>query len=303
MGIPRVEPRSFPARPAVLRPDVHVMAIRGTAEYPNPRAPALAWSFQLRQGTFSTGLNGVLERYRQDGAYDYIIGYYYDWSQDPLTTANQISSAVNGLGLNKIDIFAHSYGGVNALATIPLLGVSNVDNLVLYDVPLNGSLLDSPNMYEGLLIKSSAVGSYATTFTLGTEAVLARYQYFYPGKSRTDNHKAKHGIERQGRPCSEGDRECAADLSSLNKYDVRRHLHRDHRANTVCQRRNRRGLQCRRSDGRGGAAESCSGRYRHYQRAHCDERVQRRSLEHPTASTEPISNRVVYRPCAVVRDR
>ena len=94
---------------------------------------------------------GLVERFRADGAYDYIIGYDYDWLANPSTIAPDIAGTINGLGLNKIDIFAHSYGTINAMAIVPALNVSQIDNVVLYDGPLDGAFIGDANVFQSLV--------------------------------------------------------------------------------------------------------------------------------------------------------
>ena len=94
----------------------------------------------------------LIERYRADGAYDFIIGYDYDWFKNPTDIAPQIKSAVDQFGFQHLDVFAHSYGTINVLATIPTLAPpTQVDNLVLYDGPLDGALIADRNVYLGEL--------------------------------------------------------------------------------------------------------------------------------------------------------
>ena len=108
--------------------------------------------FSCVEGTFPSAL---VERYRAEGAYDFINGYDYDWLKNPTDIAPQIQGAVDQFGFQHLDIFAHSYGTINVLATIPTLAApTQIDNLVLYDGPLDGALIANDDTYLGELASS-----------------------------------------------------------------------------------------------------------------------------------------------------
>ena len=135
--------------------------------------------FSCVEGTFGSG---YVERLRSDGAYDYVVGYDYDWMRNPADISTDIANAVNGLGLSKIDIVAHSYGTINAMATVSKLNGINVDNLVLLAGPLNGSYLNDQVVYQTFLAGFQGSLAIAATANITLSALQDATQIY-----RSDN--------------------------------------------------------------------------------------------------------------------
>jgi pimeloyl-ACP methyl ester carboxylesterase len=78
----------------------------------------------------------IASRIMSEGSYDQVIGFDYDWTQPPSVVATQLVDFVNSLNLKEpLDVVAHSYGSIIALAAIPDFNI-RVDNLVTLGGPL-----------------------------------------------------------------------------------------------------------------------------------------------------------------------
>jgi pimeloyl-ACP methyl ester carboxylesterase len=110
----------------------------------------------LLHGIFScveqSFLPATVERLRQDGGYDTVIGYDYNWLRTPAGVVPQMAAAVNALGFKKLDVVAHSYGTIMAMALVPSLSVTSIDNMVLYAGPLDGAYIADPNFAYSILL-------------------------------------------------------------------------------------------------------------------------------------------------------
>ena len=151
----------------------------------------------------------LVSLYRQDGGYDYILGYDYDWLQNPSTIAPQIAAAVNGLGLSyaingttygKLDVFAHSYGTINAMATITMLN-TRVDNAVFYDGPLDGALIADPRVFASLITDAEAISfaGGAASITPNLVALLQQDTAIYRSGAGSQLQSIESAFESSGK--------------------------------------------------------------------------------------------------------
>ena len=141
------------------------------------------------ESTFNPGL---VERIREDGGYDAVYGYDYDWLKLPADVVPGINRAFEGIGFQHVDIMAHSYGSIMAMAMIPQLNTQTVDNLVLIEGPLNGSLLDDPQLMM------STVAVWPNLIGLAEGAVFGAGSFAFPVTSIfVPNNSALQTIESQ----------------------------------------------------------------------------------------------------------
>jgi len=110
----------------------------------------------LLHGVFScvekSFLPATVELLRQDGGYDVVMGYDYDYLHTPDSIIPQMAADLNGFGLRHVDIAGHSYGAVIAMALAPKLNVTTIDNMVLYAGPLDGAYISNPDFAYTLLV-------------------------------------------------------------------------------------------------------------------------------------------------------
>ncbi|HEV2737389.1 MAG TPA: alpha/beta hydrolase [Candidatus Elarobacter sp.] len=110
----------------------------------------------LLHGVFScieqSFLPATVELLRQDGGYDVVMGYDYDYLHTPDSIIPQMAADLNGFGLRHVDIAGHSYGAVIAMALAPKLNVSAIDNMILYAGPLDGAYFANPDFAYTLLL-------------------------------------------------------------------------------------------------------------------------------------------------------
>lgn len=99
----------------------------------------------FKGGVDASNQDSTIDRLLEDGSYDAAIGYNYAWSHTPDEVIPGMTLAVNAaLGnVQHLDIFAHSYGCIMAMALIPNLQAQNIDNLTLVGGPLDGSFLNA----------------------------------------------------------------------------------------------------------------------------------------------------------------
>lgn len=95
------------------------------------------------------------------GGYQQAVGLDYDWTQPPATEAPLLANFVNSLPVATVDIEAHSYGTVVALAALPLI-TKKIGHVVLLGgpLPLNGSPQADPGYLRDLVLLGIFVGGY-----------------------------------------------------------------------------------------------------------------------------------------------
>ena len=122
---------------------------------------------------------------RVNGAYDAVYGYDYNWLDKPANIAPQIVAAIANLHLHQLDIVAHSYGTIVALAVIPQLDIDQVQNLVLIGGPLNGSFAASPEVVATMIaVANPGLGLYSLGVAKTLSALdAAPFQIFIPGNA------------------------------------------------------------------------------------------------------------------------
>ncbi len=87
------------------------------------------------------------------GGYQQAVGIDYDWTQPPATEAPFVSNLINSLPLSTVDVEAHSYGTVVALAALPQMK-KTIGHVVLLGgpLPLNGAPQADPGYLRDLLM-------------------------------------------------------------------------------------------------------------------------------------------------------
>jgi pimeloyl-ACP methyl ester carboxylesterase len=90
----------------------------------------------------TTGPTPCAQAIRSAGNYDQAVGFDYDWTQTPSTMAPQLATFINSLSASWVDIEAHSYGAVIALAALPKI-TAPVKNVIL--LAWISTRLNSPN--------------------------------------------------------------------------------------------------------------------------------------------------------------
>ena len=102
---------------------------------------------------------GLASRLMVEGSYEQVIGYDYPWWDAPAIPAVDVATFVRSIGFNQsrasveqgLDVIAHSYGTVIAMAAIPQFHVP-VFNFITLGGPLDGDELDSdPGVFGKLL--------------------------------------------------------------------------------------------------------------------------------------------------------
>jgi pimeloyl-ACP methyl ester carboxylesterase len=89
----------------------------------------------------------------QAGGYAQGLGLNYDWTQPPDKLAPIFANYINSLPVASLDIEAHSYGTIVALAALPMIQ-KKVNHIVLLGgpLPLNGSPQARPGFLRDLVL-------------------------------------------------------------------------------------------------------------------------------------------------------
>jgi pimeloyl-ACP methyl ester carboxylesterase len=111
------------------------------------------------------------------GGYGQAVGIDYDWTQPPYAQSGgtpALVNFVNSLPVATVDIEAHSYGTVNALAALPQIQ-KKVGNVVLLGgpLPLGGAPQADPGFLRDLVLLGAFVASPSQVYAAYSSGMLA----------------------------------------------------------------------------------------------------------------------------------
>jgi pimeloyl-ACP methyl ester carboxylesterase len=132
---------------------------------------------------------GCVNAIKDAGGYQQIVGFNYDWTQRPDSVGQLLADFINELGTTQIDIEAHSFGAIVALAAASKTNVE-IKNMILEGGPLNGTPLASGTAMLTLLANYTGLGAVTPIVTTLNDAYNnGMLNVLLPGSSALEDIK------------------------------------------------------------------------------------------------------------------